>query len=334
MNEDNNDPPKKPPTAYIIWSNVIREQIQKETKGDFAHVGRELGKRWKNLSKQDKEPFIRQAAQKQINYAKAVSSWIFKNPGRKNEILEETTSVKKRKKTSSSVSNGTDPNKKKKKEKMVPTGFQIFQREQRPIIRQNYSKNLSNKESFGLVSKQVSSNWKNLTPTEKEKYNREAAQKIALMEQKEIANKSNPTPNPNNPNNNGLLQNNNNNNFMNQMNSKNPQQQVPPKFDPNLLKNGNNTNLLSNNNNSTLLSNNLNFSLSKPNIQLNHPHIGSLHHPQLIQHPLLNGSLPNKVYHPNLIPNESSSLIPSSSSLAKNKIPQKSNDPLDEDHLK
>ena len=45
-----------------------------------------------------------------------------------------------------------------------------------------------------------------------------------------------------------------------------------------------------------------NINLTKANLQLNHPHLGSLHHPQFIQHPLLQYPLQNnKIYHPNLI---------------------------------
>jgi hypothetical protein len=269
---------------YILWSKVIRDQIQKETNGDFACVGRELGKRWKSLTKKEKEPYIRMAAQKQIDYAKAISVWIMNNPERKNEILDDVPSKKRKKSQQTS--------KKKKKEKMIPTGFQIFQREQRPIIRfgktkiffeiifffftptknrkANTNKNLNNKESFGLISKQVSSNWKNLTPKEKEKYNREAAKKIATMEHKEVVKKP---PQPKMPPQTIKYP-----NFM---------QQAPPKVMDYL-------------NLPTKNFSPVNINFSKSNLQLNHPHVGSLHHPQVIQHPLL--QLPNnKVYHPNLI---------------------------------
>ena len=115
-------------------------------------MGRELGKRWKNLSKKEKEPYIRLAAQKQIDYAKSISEWVMNNPERKGEILDDTPS-KKRKKSQEST-------KKKKKEKMIPTGFQIFQREQRPLIRYQFFSfeqksqtinNCSNKKSLNII---------------------------------------------------------------------------------------------------------------------------------------------------------------------------------------
>src|SRR6185437_3746329 len=50
--------PKAPLTAYVIFSNAIRQSVQDEFPGiNFADAGRIMGERWRQLSPMEKKPY-------------------------------------------------------------------------------------------------------------------------------------------------------------------------------------------------------------------------------------------------------------------------------------
>lgn len=53
--------PEKPPSAYVLFSNRVREEIKHENLS-FTEIARLVGERWQKLDPKQKEPFETQAA--------------------------------------------------------------------------------------------------------------------------------------------------------------------------------------------------------------------------------------------------------------------------------
>lgn len=68
--------PKKPLSSYIYFSNTMREVVKKEDPGiSFLHIAREIGKRWKELSDEDKKPYKVLAEQDKERYRKQLAAY-------------------------------------------------------------------------------------------------------------------------------------------------------------------------------------------------------------------------------------------------------------------
>ncbi|CAO3699883.1 hypothetical protein G6F70_007185 [Rhizopus microsporus] len=54
--------PKRALSAYMFFSQANREKVIKENPGaKFGEIGKILGARWKELSDEEKKPFVEQA---------------------------------------------------------------------------------------------------------------------------------------------------------------------------------------------------------------------------------------------------------------------------------
>ncbi|KAK9669639.1 hypothetical protein RND81_13G145600 [Saponaria officinalis] len=68
--------PKKPNTAFILFSNAERENIKKEKPGIiFTEVGKLLGEKWRNLSAEEKQPYEEKAEADKQRYKDEVSDY-------------------------------------------------------------------------------------------------------------------------------------------------------------------------------------------------------------------------------------------------------------------
>ena len=160
---------------YLLFCKEIKEKIG-QVGAEFSSLGKEMGKRWKSLPKNEKEPYERQHAQLMIDYAKAIAKWVDGDP-QKKKLLEEQGDSKKRKRAPVGEKKGKKKaTLEKKSEKKPQTGYLLFQKEQRAfLLSQQGMKGLGNRASFGVISKQISNSWKNLTDKEKEEWKRKAA---------------------------------------------------------------------------------------------------------------------------------------------------------------
>jgi len=58
------DKPKSAPSAYVLWCKVERPKLQATHKeATFGELGTLLGAAWKNLSDEEKEPYIKEHAE-------------------------------------------------------------------------------------------------------------------------------------------------------------------------------------------------------------------------------------------------------------------------------
>lgn len=66
--------PKKPLSAYIYFSQEMREQIKKENpKMPVASIMKEVSNRWSTMSKEEKDPYVSEAREDKKRYEKELS---------------------------------------------------------------------------------------------------------------------------------------------------------------------------------------------------------------------------------------------------------------------
>ncbi|GMM28207.1 Hmo1 protein [Martiniozyma asiatica (nom. inval.)] len=69
--------PKKPLTTYILFSNKVREEVQKLHKqASQTDIAKEIAKRWALLSDTEKEPFQTAYNEDKLRYAEEMSKYI------------------------------------------------------------------------------------------------------------------------------------------------------------------------------------------------------------------------------------------------------------------
>ncbi|KAM0802838.1 high mobility group box domain-containing protein, partial [Usnea florida] len=59
--------PERPPSAYVIFSNKIREELKPETLS-FTAIAKRVGERWQEISAEEKEPYESGAAAAKEKY--------------------------------------------------------------------------------------------------------------------------------------------------------------------------------------------------------------------------------------------------------------------------
>lgn len=84
--------PKNKRNPYLCFGDVTRPTLSKDF--DFTQITRELGKRWKELSKQEREPFVQLSVDDEKRYIADVAAFKEKYP---NEPLKLEKKKKKEK---------------------------------------------------------------------------------------------------------------------------------------------------------------------------------------------------------------------------------------------
>jgi len=143
--------PKKPLTAYMLFSNQMREKVKQDNPNiTFPDVGKELGRLWKETT--DKEKYEKLAQEGKVRYKKEY------------EAYKET-------KSSSSEEEEAPKKKKKKKDPNAPkgklSGYMIFSRDIRADIKEEFPN-----ATFGETGKHIGEKWRDLSESEKKKYSK------------------------------------------------------------------------------------------------------------------------------------------------------------------
>ncbi|KNC87659.1 hypothetical protein SARC_00230 [Sphaeroforma arctica JP610] len=78
--------PKRPATAYIIFSADKRPEMLKEYPGlSLGDFSKKLGDLWKETSEEDRKPYVKQAAEKKKEYEIAMAKYKIDHPESDNE---------------------------------------------------------------------------------------------------------------------------------------------------------------------------------------------------------------------------------------------------------
>jgi len=136
--------PKRPLTAYFLWAQEVRAEFKKT----FPHkkptelVG-EMAQEWNAMSAEQKKPWVEKAAQMKKQYGQKAEQFKQSHQGKLTEIVE--------------------------KPKKGPSGYNLFTKKIFADL-----KSSGQKVPLGQASKQISAAWKQLSQSEKEKWNQQA----------------------------------------------------------------------------------------------------------------------------------------------------------------
>lgn len=109
------DMPKRPKNAFMLFSDTVREEVRAELiaaspdgKIRVADVSKKCGERWKDVSEDDKQPFIEEHKTATVAYKEALEKYYTENPEKKVEktTTKKTTGEKKEKKATFSTEDG------------------------------------------------------------------------------------------------------------------------------------------------------------------------------------------------------------------------------------
>ncbi|OTA94427.1 hypothetical protein M434DRAFT_10689 [Hypoxylon sp. CO27-5] len=66
--------PERPPSAYVLFSNKMREDLKGQNL-TFTEIAKLVGENWQNLSREEKEPFERQAHEAKERYSRELADY-------------------------------------------------------------------------------------------------------------------------------------------------------------------------------------------------------------------------------------------------------------------
>lgn len=72
-----NAPPKRPLSAFFLYLKDQREAVKQSLPdgASVADISREIGKRWRELSEDEKEPYARHSTDLKAEYQKKKAAW-------------------------------------------------------------------------------------------------------------------------------------------------------------------------------------------------------------------------------------------------------------------
>eukprot|EP01089_Gocevia_fonbrunei_P009266 TRINITY_DN2138_c0_g1_i2.p1 TRINITY_DN2138_c0_g1~~TRINITY_DN2138_c0_g1_i2.p1 ORF type:complete len:231 (-),score=70.23 TRINITY_DN2138_c0_g1_i2:69-761(-) len=157
------DKPKRPLTAYMIFSQEKRGEIKQNNPDvSFGEVGKLLGQAWQKLSSDDRVPFENKSKEAKVRYQEELKKYKEDHPDSSDD-----EPPKKRLKGEKA--------KRKPKDKNAPkkpcSAFFWFSKEQRPLIK---TKNPN--ATFGEMGKLVGEAWRNLVEADKQPYVKKATE--------------------------------------------------------------------------------------------------------------------------------------------------------------
>jgi DNA repair protein RAD16 len=161
--KDPRDPkaPRKPKTAYIFFSNAVRDRVKGENpeiSSKLGEIAKKMGEMWRGLSLSEKEPYHRLAEEDKRRYANEMENYVAE-PTVEDKCGDSRAHSKIRK-----------GKKKVKKDPMAPkknmSSWQFFCKEKRESVREELPD-----ASMGAVAKKLGEMWRNLSDSDKEEYN-------------------------------------------------------------------------------------------------------------------------------------------------------------------
>ena len=138
--------PKKASTAYILFSNEMRESVKsKNPTMKSNEIMTELGRLWKQISDADREKYQKMFELERTRYETEMSSYV---PPQVKETV-------------------TQKSKEKSDLKKPMNAYVIFSQEVRPLVKEREPS-----LTFGEVTQRLASKWNSMSDSEKDKYNK------------------------------------------------------------------------------------------------------------------------------------------------------------------
>ena len=156
--------PKKSLTAYVLYCGEKRSKLKEEQPDlTFAEVGKELGRLWRELSQDEKQPFSDKAKELKTEYDVAIKKYKEEHPDSSDD---EKRSRKKRKTGKGKKGKKGKKGSRKKKDKNAPkrpkTGFMFFSQDMRSIVKQEKPD-----ATFAETGKLLGERWGNASPEDR-----------------------------------------------------------------------------------------------------------------------------------------------------------------------
>jgi len=166
---------KKPATAYFLWLNATREQIQKDVGSkSFGDVARKASEMWKSMSATAKQPWEAKAKEQKDAFEK------FKATEAGQKALEEKKAERAEAKEAKDKKNAKKAAKsveKDEKLKKPASAYFLFSNEKRQEVQE-----LLGTKDMGPVAKKTTEMWKSMTDSGRKPWEDKAKQQKEAYE--------------------------------------------------------------------------------------------------------------------------------------------------------
>ena len=166
--------PKRPPSAYFIFSNNRRKQlIQEQPKSRITELSKVISKEWKEMEQEKKDDFDVQAKQRKAEYVTALEEYKksdnYKQFQKQLALWKEEQAItRKAKKNKIKNSKYKEPKKPKKPAnfpKRPLSSYFLFSNERRKQLQAQYPQ-----KKITELSKMISEEWKEMSDESKKQY--------------------------------------------------------------------------------------------------------------------------------------------------------------------
>ncbi|KAI9318504.1 high mobility group box domain-containing protein [Dichotomocladium elegans] len=172
---------KRPPNAYLLFNRDMRRKLLEiSPKMTVAEISKEIGERWKELSKDQRQSYIDQAALIKQDHLQTHPNFIYtrrskaeiaeaRNLSKSRRCMKSTTTHCRRRRQQDAKDITRDPRGRKKKRHKHPTapkhpmsGFLFYLSAVRPQIAQRFPGS-----TVGPISKIIARQWRNMSNQER-----------------------------------------------------------------------------------------------------------------------------------------------------------------------
>ncbi|KAI8983604.1 high mobility group box domain-containing protein, partial [Pilobolus umbonatus] len=152
---------KRPPNAYLLFNRDMRRQLHDVNQGlSSGEISKSISRRWKQLSKEEKEGYIKEEARLKQENNLIYSCFIY-NRRSKAEMEEAGLLKKLQQKSSSGYQGAKKIQKKKEADDSLPkhpmSAYLHFAKEMRPVMKKKYPQ-----ARLVEISKLIGSEWRSM----------------------------------------------------------------------------------------------------------------------------------------------------------------------------
>jgi len=156
------DAPKRAMSSFMFFANDKRPLLRKDHPDmKITEIGKELGRMWKDLTDEERKPYMQQAEEDKVRYSREKEN--YSPPSDSSESSDDDRGRR---------SSGEPAKKKRKKKKKDPnkpkrsmSSFMFFANEKRNQVREeNPSLKITE------IGKKLSELWKEISPEEKQRF--------------------------------------------------------------------------------------------------------------------------------------------------------------------
>ena len=163
------EPPKRPPTAYMLFTSDHRHQAKQENPHcSFGELGKRLGELWAKLPENEKAVYKERASKEMEAYKVDLAEWKRNFPKHAQMLNDE-----KKRKRQDKAEKKKKRLKRQKKDPNAPkramSAFMFYSQEHRAQVQEQ-----NPDVTFGQIGRILGDHWKKLPEPDREKYQKRA----------------------------------------------------------------------------------------------------------------------------------------------------------------